>query len=88
VYSKIHTKRSREENMKELEGLVPMLPYLVPLFILEFVLLAIALVDLARRKHVTGGHKIIWVLVTVCIHIIGPVVYLIAGRKEDSVDSY
>jgi hypothetical protein len=72
--------------MKEMETLVQMLPYMVPLIILEVVLLVVALLDLARRKHVTGGNKIIWVLVTVCIHIIGPVIYLLAGRKEESVD--
>ena len=72
--------------MKEMESLVQMLPYMVPLIILEVVLLVVALADLAKRKRVTGGNKIIWVLVTVCIHLIGPVIYLIAGRKEESVD--
>ena len=72
--------------MKEMETIIQMLPYMVPLIVLEVALMAVALVDLAKRKHVTGGNKIIWVLVTVCIHIIGPVIYLIAGRKEDSVD--
>jgi hypothetical protein len=72
--------------MKEMGTLIQMLPYMVPLIILEVVLMVVALVDLAKRKHVTGGNKIIWVLVTVGIQIIGPVVYLIAGRKEESVD--
>jgi hypothetical protein len=72
--------------MKEMETIVQMLPYMVPLIILEVVLLVVALVDLAKRKHVTGGNKVIWVLITVCINIIGPVIYLIAGRKEDSID--
>ena len=72
--------------MKEMETLVQMLPFMVPLIILEVVLTVVALVDLAKRKHVTGGNKIIWVLVTVGIQIIGPVIYLIAGRKEESVD--
>jgi len=74
--------------MKEMDSLIHMLPYLVPLIVLNTVLLVVALVDLAKRKHVTGGNKVIWVLVTVGIQIIGPVAYLIAGRKEDSVDSY
>ena len=72
--------------MKEIETIIHMLPYMVPLIILEVVLLTVALVDLAKRKHVTGGNKIIWVLITVCLNIIGPVIYLIAGRKEGSVD--
>jgi hypothetical protein len=72
--------------MEEMGTLVQMLPYMVPLIILEVVLTVVALVDLAKRKHVTGGNKIIWVLVTLGIQIIGPVIYLIAGRKEGSVD--
>ena len=73
--------------MKELDTIVQMLPYLVPLIILEVILLVVSLVDLAKRKHVTGGNKIIWALVTVCIQLIGPVIYLVLGRKEESVDS-
>jgi len=73
--------------MKEMETVIQMLPYMVPLIILEVVLLVVALVDLAKRKHVTGGNKIVWVLVTVCINIIGPVIYLLVGRKEEVDDS-
>ena len=71
--------------MKEMETVVQMLPYMAPLIALGFILLAVALIDLVKRKRVTGGNKLIWVLV-IFIQIIGPVIYLIAGRKEDSVD--
>ncbi len=71
--------------MKEMETIIQMLPYLAPLIALGFILLAVALVDLVKRKHVTGGNKVIWALI-IFIQIIGPVIYLIAGRKEESVD--
>ena len=71
--------------MKEMETVIQMLPYMAPLIVLAIVLLVVALVDLAKRKHVTGGKKIIWALV-IFIQIIGPVIYLIAGRKEESID--
>ena len=73
--------------MKEMGTIIQMLPYMVPLIILEAVLLSVALIDLAKRKNVTGGNKVIWILVTVGIQFIGPVIYLVAGRKEESVDS-
>ncbi len=73
--------------MKEMDTVIQMLPYMVPLIILEVALMAVALVDLAKRKHVTGGNKIIWILVTVGIQFIGPVIYLVAGRKEEFSDS-
>jgi hypothetical protein len=73
--------------MEERETVIQILPYLAPVIFLEFVLLVVALIDLARRKHVTGGNKIIWILVTVFIQVIGPIIYLAAGRKEEVVDS-
>ena len=73
--------------MHELDTLVQMLPYLVPLFILEAALLLVALIDLARRKHVAGGNKLIWVAVIILIQYIGPVIYFVAGRKEGHVES-
>ncbi len=73
--------------MKAIESIIQMLPYMVPIIIVEAILVAVALVDLAKRKHVTGGRKFIWVLVTVCIQFIGPIIYLVLGRKEETVDS-
>ena len=72
--------------MKEIESVIQMLPYLAPVIILQTILLVVALVDLAKRKHVTGGNKVIWVLI-IFIQIIGPVIYLVAGRKEEFSDS-
>ena len=69
-----------------MESIIHKLPYLVPLMVPGTVLLVVALVDLARREHVTGGKKVIWVLVAVLIQFIGPIIYLVAGRKEKSVD--
>jgi hypothetical protein len=71
--------------MKEMETVIQMLPYMAPLITLGAVLLGVALVDLVKRKRVTGGNKVIWALI-IFIQIIGPVIYLIAGRKENSVD--
>ncbi|MGA2490584.1 MAG: PLD nuclease N-terminal domain-containing protein [Anaerolineales bacterium] len=41
-----------------------------------------ALVDLIRRQQ-TRGPKWAWVLVIVLINLLGPIIYFIAGRKED-----
>ena len=56
---------------------------LLPLIIIEFMLIGVALYDLARRKRVKGGNKLLWVLVIVLIEFIGPLVYLILGREEE-----
>lgn len=71
---------------EDFQLIVDILPFLVPLVILELALLVIALVDIVRRDYVTGGNKAVWVLIVVFINLIGPIVYFIFGRKERPLD--
>ena len=71
--------------MKELSEITDILPFLIPLVVIELLLMVIALVDIAKRPSVRGN-KVVWILVIVLVQIIGPAVYLIAGRKEIPVD--
>ena len=64
-----------------MEQIRQFLPYLIPIILLQLVLLAVALIDLARRER-TRGPKWAWVLVIVFINIIGPILYLMLGREE------
>jgi hypothetical protein len=57
------------------------LPFIIPLVLLQLTLMIVALVDLIRREK-THGPKWIWVLVIILGEIIGPVIYLIFGRKD------
>jgi hypothetical protein len=66
--------------------LMRLLPMLIPVILLEFGLLVWALLDVIRREHVKGGNKLVWILVIVLINIIGPIVYFLFGREEDSAD--
>ena len=72
--------------MGNMESITQMLPYLAPIIVLNLILLIISLVDIIRREHVAGGNKIIWVLVTVLFQIIGPIAYLVVGRKESRIE--
>lgn len=58
------------------------LPLLIPIFLIELVLVVIALTDLLRRDKVRG-QKWAWALVILFIHIFGPIGYLIFGREEE-----
>ena len=58
------------------------IPYLVPVLIIQLVLMITALVDLIRREH-TRGPKWIWVLVILLVSNIGPIIYFVAGRKDE-----
>ncbi len=72
---------------EELKMFMDVLPFLIPLFVIQIALLVVAFLDLIKRERVRGGNKIIWALVIVLISIIGPVIYLFAGRLESSVGS-
>ncbi len=60
------------------------LPLLVPLIVIQLLLMALALRDLLRpERRVRGGNKGVWALVIVFGELLGPLLYLAAGRIED-----
>jgi hypothetical protein len=64
-----------------MDKLTELLPFLIPIILLELALMAVALVDLVRRER-TRGPKWVWAIVIVFLNLIGPIVYLIFGREE------
>jgi hypothetical protein len=72
--------------MDDLDTLRQMLPFLIPIFLLEIGLLVWALIDVLKREHVTGGNKVVWILVIIFVSILGPLIYFIFGRKEGPVE--
>jgi Phospholipase_D-nuclease N-terminal len=56
---------------------------LLPLVLIELGLVVFSLVDLFRpERRVVGNNKLVWALIIVLIGTIGPIVYLLAGRKQ------
>jgi hypothetical protein len=64
-----------------MERFTELLPFIIPIIVLQFLLLAAALFDLARRDR-TRGPKWAWALVIIFINVIGPIIYFAAGREE------
>ena len=57
---------------------------LLPLALIEIGLVVFSLVDLFKpERRVIGDNKLIWALVIVVVGTIGPIVYLLAGRKQN-----
>ena len=72
--------------MNGLDSIGKILPFL-PVILLELGLMIYALVDVAKRKRIKGESRVMWILIIVFVNIIGPIVYLIAGReKEEAAD--
>lgn len=55
---------------------------LIPIIVINYILVIVALVDMFRREHVAGGNKLVWALVVLLIQYIGPIIYFVFGRKE------
>jgi hypothetical protein len=56
---------------------------LLPLAVIELGLVVFSLVDLFRpARRVVGNNKLVWALIIVLVGTIGPIVYLLAGRKQ------
>ncbi|HEY8842006.1 MAG TPA: PLD nuclease N-terminal domain-containing protein [Candidatus Dormibacteraeota bacterium] len=56
---------------------------LLPLVLIELGLVVFSLVDLFRpERRVVGNNKLVWALIIVLVGTIGPIVYLLAGRKQ------
>lgn len=54
-----------------------------PLLLLQLVLTVAALIDIARRKRVRYLPKTAWVLISLFVATIGPIVYFLVGRGEE-----
>ncbi|MDQ6721992.1 MAG: PLD nuclease N-terminal domain-containing protein [Candidatus Dormibacteraeota bacterium] len=56
---------------------------LLPLVVIELGLTVFSLADLIKpERRVIGDNKLVWALVIVLVGTIGPIVYLLAGRKQ------
>ena len=55
----------------------------VPLLLIEVALIVFAVADLLKSdRRVVGGNKVVWALVIVLVATVGPIAYLLAGRKS------
>lgn len=64
-----------------METIKQYIPFLIPIVLIELGLMIFALTDLIRRER-TKGPKWMWAILIVLVQIVGPVVYLLAGREE------
>lgn len=61
-----------------------MLPFLIPIIIAEFVLLAYTLRHIFTHKTYKRGNRTLWVIVTlVGMEFVGPILYFLLGKESD-----
>lgn len=64
-----------------MDKLVEFLPFLIPLIIVQFALLAYTLYHVLTHKNYKIGNRTLWVIVSF-INFIGPILYFVFGKEE------
>lgn len=59
-----------------------LLPFLIPFIILQYGLAIWAIVHIIKNPNYRFGNRIMWILISLFISIIGPTLYFIIGRGE------
>jgi len=55
---------------------------LIAFYILPFIIVVIALVDIIRNEFNQSRNKLVWIIVVILLPIIGSVLYYFIGRKQ------
>ncbi len=69
------------EHISPLQKVIQLLPFIIPLVLLQLILMIVALVDLSKREK-TRGPKWLWVIIVVIGELLGPILYFVIGREE------
>jgi hypothetical protein len=59
----------------------PLIPFLVPILLIQLGLVIAALLDLFKREK-TRGPKWLWLIIILFVNLIGPIIYFLAGRED------
>ena len=68
-------------NQTIMDQLIEILPFLIPILIIQLILIVAALLDLSRQSA-TRGPKWLWVVIILFVNMIGPIVYFVLGRED------
>jgi len=63
------------------------IPLVLPILILHLLLLIIALIDLYRRRALVN-YPIVWLVIILLFNTVGPILYLVIGRRLLKNDRY
>lgn len=66
-----------------MDNIIEYLPFLIPVIILEFILMVTAVVSILKHDKFKVGNKVIWLIISVFVQIIGPILYFTIGRSDE-----
>ncbi len=59
------------------------LPFLIPLAVLQLSLMIAALVSILKHKKYKTGSRALWLVISLLLSIIGPILYFVLGKEEE-----
>ncbi len=66
-----------------MKDIMPYLPFLIPVAIIELALAITALIHVLRHKNYRFGNRIFWAIIVLVVQIIGPILYFTIGKGDD-----
>ncbi len=66
-----------------MEKITELLPFLIPLAIVEFALLGYTLYHILTHKNYKRGNRTLWLIVVIIgMEFIGPILYFLLGKED------
>ncbi|SDC05427.1 Phospholipase_D-nuclease N-terminal [Pelagirhabdus alkalitolerans] len=65
-----------------MDEIANLIEFLLPLFILQFILMVAALIVWFKTDQ-TKGPKWLWLVIIIFVNTIGPILFFIIGRRHD-----
>ena len=65
-----------------MEQLMEFLPFLIPLAIAQYALMGYAIYHILTHNKYKVGNRAMWLVISVLVNFIGPILYLVIGRED------
>ena len=66
-----------------MENLMEMLPFLIPLVLMELILRVMALRHILTHDNYKRGNRVLWLVVLIVgMNFVGPILYFILGKED------
>lgn len=62
--------------------IMEILPFLIPLALAQYGLMAYAVVHILTHKNYKRGSRALWLIVSILVNFIGPILYFVLGRED------
>ena len=65
------------------EAIKELLPFLIPLVIIEFVLLGYTIHHILTHENYKRGNRVLWLVISIVFcNFIGPILYFVLGKED------